>query len=365
MRKRPTKVHAENSPVLTIEDLIDQAVRLSLHALRAKATPGAMSGAMNRTTGRILNSFEENRMQSRIFTGVQNSSTMDRYAAQWSDLLLFLLKLAENNGSCYVLSIRYIRRLPVIGDCMKRIQAIGETLLGSNTKKLSLKDCLREFGEDEADEDSDSSHTSTKPLALLAQDFTAEVDCISFALVRYNWNEAAFASPVVGFVALHTVNEEGAWIRASHFSSPLSGWIHCMQLWLLGYCLQESCKQQGSHANVEHLFREQCAQYLKNSVSSPISELSWWRLLCWSASNDSVLHPVTIVNEDCTQVTHRKGQLNLNTWREGLCALLESANQVCEDVLLLGLQEAPEFHVENLMDNPADLRPGKCFLDDP
>lgn len=64
---------------------------------------------------------------------------------------------------------------------------------------------------------------------------------------------------------------------------------------------------------MEHLTREQCAQYLKNSLSSPILELSCWRLLCWSASNDSVLHPVTTVNENCAQVTHRSVQLNLNT----------------------------------------------------
>jgi hypothetical protein len=133
-----------------------------------------------------------------------------------------------------------------------------------------------------------------------------------------------------------------------------------MQLWLLGYCLQESRKEQGSHANVEHLIREQCALYLENSVSSPFSELSWWRLLCWTASNDSVLHPITTVNEDCTLVTHRSVQLNLEVWRQGLRALLGSANEICEDMLLLGLHEAAEFHVENLTDNPADLRPGRC-----
>lgn len=118
------EAHTEKSIVPIIEDLIEQAVRLSLHALRAKATPGAMSGVINRTTGRILNPFEENRMQSRIFTSVQNIGTMDRYAAQWSDLLLFLLKLVESNASCYTLSIRYLRHLPIIGDCMKRIQTL-------------------------------------------------------------------------------------------------------------------------------------------------------------------------------------------------------------------------------------------------
>jgi len=360
-----TQACPERSAVLTLEDLIEQAVRLSLHTLRAKATSGAMSGAINRTTGRILSSFEENRMQSRIFTGVQNTSTMDRYAAQWSDLLLFLLKLAESNASCYTLSIRYLRHLPIIGDCMKRIQTLGEALLAANTKQLSLEGCLREFVDDEEDTPSHASNSSTRQLALQAQDFTDEIDCISFALVRYNWSEAAFASPVVGFVALHTVNGDGDWIRAFQFSSPLSGWIHCMQLWLLGYCLRESRQTQGSHADVEHLIREQCALFLKNSVSSPISELCWWRLLCWTASNDSVLHPVTTVDENCTQINHRSVQLNLETWRQGLRALLTSAHQICEDTLLLNLHEAPEHHVENLMDTPGDLRPGKCFLDDP
>lgn len=344
-----------------MEDLIEQAVALSLNTLRANATQGSTSAAINRVTGRILNSFEENRTQTRTFGGVQNTSTMSRYAAQWSDLVLFLLKLAESHESCQILATRYLRHLPIIKSCMERIQTRGDSLLAANTKQFSLEDCSREF----AVEEGEDSKENTKPLAEHAREFMDAIDRLSFALVRYNWHGSAFASPVIGFVALHTVNEEGAWIRASHFSSPLSGWIHCMQLWLLGYCLQASRQQQGSQANVEQMLREQCALFLKNSVSSPISELSWWRLLCWTASNDSVLHPVTTVNEDCTQVTHRSVQLDLETWRQGLRSLLGSASQICEETLLLGLHEAPDFAVDNLVDNPADLRPGKCFLDDP
>lgn len=103
----------------------------------------------------------------------------------------------------------------------------------------------------------------------------------------------------------------------------------------------------------------------KISGSSPISELSWWRLLSWTASNDSVSHPITTVDDNYAQITHRSVELNLATWRQGLRTLLESANAICEEMLLVGLHEAPEFHVENLVDNVADLRSGKCFLDDP
>lgn len=111
-------------------------------------------------------------MQSRIFTGVQNTSTMNRYAAQWSDLLLFLLKLAESNESCLTLSVRYIRHLPSFDACMKCIQTLGEALLAVNTKQLSLENCLREFVEEEEGEEdvkSNSSDTPIKPLARQAR----------------------------------------------------------------------------------------------------------------------------------------------------------------------------------------------------
>lgn len=216
-----------------------------------------MSEAINRTTGRILNSFEENRMQSRIFTDVQNPGTMDRYAAQRSDLLLFLLKLAKRNESYLVLSIRYIQRLPAMGDCMRRIETLGENLLAVSTKQLSLANCLREFTEGDEDVESDTSNHSTQSLALLAQDFMEEIDCLSFAMVRYNWESLTSRVQWSGSWRC-TQSMQRVLESARHLSpSPLSGWIHCIQIQLLGYCLQEARKLQGSHANVEQLLREQ------------------------------------------------------------------------------------------------------------
>ncbi len=77
---------------------------------------------------------------------------MDRYAARWVDLVLFLLKLAKSTDSCLALSIRYLRRLPTVGDRIKRIQQPGKSLLAANKKQLSLDNCLREFEADEEDE---------------------------------------------------------------------------------------------------------------------------------------------------------------------------------------------------------------------
>ena len=105
-------------------------------------------------------------MQFRIFTSVQNINIMNRYATQWSDFLLFLLKLIENNVSCYTLFIRYLRHLLIIKDYIKRIQTLEETLLVVNTKQLSFENYLREFIDDEEDTFSYASNSFIKSLTL-------------------------------------------------------------------------------------------------------------------------------------------------------------------------------------------------------
>jgi len=75
-RERSIKVHAKIFKSLTIETLIEQVVVHSLTNLRAKIISRGMFEIINRITSRILNFFEENRMQFRIFTSVQNIDIM-------------------------------------------------------------------------------------------------------------------------------------------------------------------------------------------------------------------------------------------------------------------------------------------------
>jgi len=91
---------------------------------------------------------------------------MNRYATQWSNFLLFLLKLIKSNVNYYTLFIRYLRHLLIIKNCIKRIQTLEETLLVINTKQLSFKDCLREFVDDEENTFSYASNSFIKSLTL-------------------------------------------------------------------------------------------------------------------------------------------------------------------------------------------------------
>ena len=83
-----------------------------------------------------------------------------------------------------------------------------------------------------------------------------------------------------------------------------------MQLWLLAYCLLKKEKSQSDDDKLQDIVRRECQHYLVNTSSSPIAELSFWRLLTWTASNDTVRHPVTTMNDDCTQVSH--GSITMN-----------------------------------------------------
>ncbi len=53
---------------------------------------------------------------------------------------------------------------------------------------------------------------------------------------------------------------------------------------------------------MQDIVRQECNSFLVNTTSTPIAELSFWRLLSWKARNDTVRHPVTTLNTDCTQV---------------------------------------------------------------
>ena len=141
---------------------------------------------------------------------------MNRYASQWNNLLLFLLKLIEDFESCSILSTQYIKNSRILNDCIKNISRIESNLLFVNTQQLSLEECLSAFDFDKNLEE------SFKSLSKHANDFIEEIDYMSFALIKYYWDEFSFASLIVDFVALHTINEEDVWIRALNFFSQLN-----------------------------------------------------------------------------------------------------------------------------------------------
>ena len=189
---------------------MDQAVLYSLSDLRERATPGAGRMSVNRAIARIFNSFEENRTHSKAFIGVQEATTMNLYASSWSKLIRFLLGVLANPDANPILAATYLDLRPKIGDSLRELRQLAETLHEANKSKLSLVECLQVFELDLESNSIDSNSTSAKPLRLHAQNFLQAVDDLSICLVRHHWQDSPFGSPVVGFAALHTLNEEGA-----------------------------------------------------------------------------------------------------------------------------------------------------------
>ncbi|KAL8794984.1 MAG: hypothetical protein Q9182_007576, partial [Xanthomendoza sp. 2 TL-2023] len=318
----------------------------------ACTTPGSLPSSINRVTARVLNSFEEGRIQSKAFHGVQEQSTMERYTKYWSRLIVFLLHAVLDNDESPFSSF-YLDADPGLKDLL---QTVSDSLHATLSTDLADVDFELLFSGDDDE--------GTPEIRLHALSLHAAIIKLSIHLVRFTHNNASFSSPIVGFMALNTLESSGVWIAAHNFTFVLSGIIHCMQLWLLGYCYQAEAQATRSE-KLEAIVREQCQLFLINTTSTPMAELLYWRLLTMTASNDTVRCPVTTVNADCTQVTHLGIELNIEAWRGALQELLQSAETILEGSLLLDLPEVPIYDVASVVDTPNDSRPGKCFLDDP
>ena len=96
------------------ENFIQQATLHQLSYYRRVATPGSHPSSINRPTARLLNSFQPGCTQSRPFVGVQEILTLRRYSTQWSDLLIFLTRLADNDAQDVGLADSLLHSRPVI-----------------------------------------------------------------------------------------------------------------------------------------------------------------------------------------------------------------------------------------------------------
>ena len=140
--------------------------------------------------------------------------------------------------------------------------------------------------------------------------------------------------------------------------------IHCMQLWLLGYCISQQ-RRQSPRPRLEDIVQEQCRLHLVNTTPGPMAELSFWRLLTKAARNDTTHPPVTTITDDCMQVNHADITLRVPAWRQALQVLIGEATEILNTDLLFDLRGLIDRPVSSLQDNMAELSPGRCFLDDP
>ena len=357
-------LHAINAIEQTIHLMIDQAMLHNLTTLRERVTFEVNVEFINKIVARILNFFEENRTQSKIFLSVQKNSIMTRYVSLWSDIIRFLLRLLANNDICSILFTRYLKLLTKLNDSLATIKQLVETLHAINSKQLSFQQCLSVFDLNASSHFENVNTKFSKSLRLHAIELLQTIDEFFIALIRYRWEQFFFNNFVIEFVVLHTLNEEEVWIFVKNFFSRINDWIHCMQLWLLIYCVRKWEKKRSFDVNLKQIVREQCQQFLVNTNFNLIVELSYWRLLIWIVNNDVVRHSIIMINDDCTQINHRTITLSIETWREELRAMLVSISEFLKNILLLNLNEVFHYSIIMLIDDSNDLRFEKNFLDD-
>ena len=63
---------------------------------------------------------------------------------------------------------------------------------------------------------------------------------------------------------------------------------------------------------MKKLIKQLCDQYLFNNTHSAVIKLSYWKLLTWIISKDTVTALVTILNADVIIISHLHLTLTLN-----------------------------------------------------
>lgn len=332
-----------------IDVMVQQAVHQRLSILRDCTRPGRNNQMPNRVVARRFNSFEPDRMQSKAFIGVQNMETLRKYSAIWSQQILFLLRIQRSDHDTLAEALLYPD--DTLQTLVDDVTASIETLRGSNEDDLSIEECLND------------SISHLRELRVHAEALIETIDRLSVYLVKQTCQQDTFSLPVVAYSSLHALGNHGAWKAATEYRPFLSAMIHCMQLWLIGHCIQY-CRVDQGNRSMQDYATEQCRLHLVNTSNGAIAELSYWRLMARSAKNDIPRPPTTTMTDDCMQVNHASLELRLPAWRHFLRDILYEADSLLTNELLFKISGLAVYPASSLYDDLARTEPGWSFLQD-
>ena len=140
--------------------------------MREQTFPDNKHGAINRITARVLNFFEPGPTQSRLFVGVQEPTTLQRYIKAWSRCL-FLLHRINIEPEFRSLRIRIASIQPRINKALAHFNKAGRLFRLANVDCIEFGLCLPS---------SRDSDISLPPLQLYAVALQEAVCELSMAL---------------------------------------------------------------------------------------------------------------------------------------------------------------------------------------
>lgn len=342
----------------SVKAVIQDLTLYRLRVLSKTARPGLRDNCIDRVTARLLNSFEPNRVQSRPFHAVQTEGSLHTYSMAWSGIIIMLLSLLEKpeSHSLRQACMQAGSKVALLTHAVKKtIQRLSQAL----TKHKPAYSTLEAL--DQANNVDASIYNSARE-ALRA------CDKLSTTLTTQQYSRNVFTLPVVCYAACRALTKGGSWLPASDYRPLTSALIHCMQLWFLGSCLYDWKREKAQFrmdSSLSIYVQERCQQHLINTTPGPIAELSYWRLLSKTASNDVVSLPTTTVSPDCMQVSHANIDLSITAWQHALRNIYGKAKGLLFDELFFGIADITRYCSTNLYDNASEATPAWSFLNDP
>ena len=349
--------------------LIQQCVFHTLSQYCVIATSAKVLQSIICTTAWYLNSFEPDCTSVKVFRGVQKHDFMQWYSKKWAALLIFLITVDQDLDedsviahSIFKLKTQILAASEVVS-VLHHIIETADRLHAVNIDELSFAAYL-DSSQSTLISSSCQNDCNSSFIILHAKNLTTAVSDLFITLVQTNNDSAYFIFSVMIFAAIHTLTYQGMWVTAQHYSSFLSCMIHCMQLWLLSYCISDADWDCYSCCILTTVVKNECWEFLINISSSSITELSFWRLLFWTASNDTVHVPEITVDTYLMWVQHSHIDLELDAWCVSLKSCLHAVTDILKNELLLATYAVSHYLINTLKNNTGNKVSEGSFLTD-
>jgi hypothetical protein len=195
----------------------------------------------------------------------------------------------------------------------------------------------------------------------------------SQAVIEQHLAKSPFRSPLVAYVAMHSVAGSGSWMEPGSFNSHLSALIYCGQLWIFRFAcdkvdLQTSMSggSKGRDPDVDdgldRALEFYMQEFFSNEQSKPYGSILLWRRRLSNITKETMVDGVALWDPATRTVVSFLGRsVSMDQLRLLCHKAIERARRTLYDQLLFAAKHLPRLRPGDLQETDHERTPGWCF----
>jgi superfamily II DNA helicase RecQ len=193
------------------------------------------------------------------------------------------------------------------------------------------------------------------------------------AVIEQHLAKSPFHSPLVAYVAMHSVAGSGTWMEPGSFNSHLSALIYCGQLWIFRFACDKVDSQTsmlgGSRERdpdvddgLDQALEFYMQEFFSNEQSKPYGSILLWRRRLFNITKETMVDRVARWDPATRTVVSFLGRsVSMDQLRLLCHKTIERARCTLYDQLLFAAEHLPRLRPEDLQETDHERTPGWWF----